>query len=61
MSDILITSFQVGGSGHSDVVPTDQISINFAKLEFQYKEQKSDGTLGAAVKHGYDFFKNVVV
>src|SRR5205807_5379622 len=33
MSDLLVSSYQVGGSGHSDVHPNDQFSINFAKIE----------------------------
>jgi len=57
-SDVLVSSFQTGGSGSSDIVPTDQISLNFAKIEFQYKEQKADGTLGAAVSAGYDVTQN---
>jgi len=61
MSDCLISSYQVGGSAHSDVVPTDQVSINFAKLEISYKTQDAKGTLGAAIKHGYDFSKNAKV
>jgi type VI secretion system secreted protein Hcp len=58
MSDLLISSYQTGGSGHSDIVPTDQISLNYAKIEFEYKEQKPDGTLGGAVKAGYDLKAN---
>jgi len=58
MSDLLISSFQTGGSGHSDVVPVDQISLNYAKIEVEYKEQKADGTLGGAVKAGYDLKAN---
>jgi type VI secretion system secreted protein Hcp len=50
-SDLLISSYQTGGSG---VVPTDQISFNYSKLEYEYKEQKADGTLGGAVKAMYD-------
>ena len=61
MSDVLVSSYQVGGSAHGDVVPTDQVSLNFAKLEIAYKEQKADGSLGAAVAHGYDFSKNAKV
>jgi type VI secretion system secreted protein Hcp len=53
-SDILVSSYQTGGSGQSDVLPVDQISLNFAKIEFEYAEQKADGTLGASVKTGYD-------
>jgi type VI secretion system secreted protein Hcp len=36
------------------VIPSDQISLNFSKIEFEYKEQKADGTLAGAVKAGYD-------
>ena len=61
MSDLLISSFQTGGSGHGDILPTDQISLNFAKIEFEYKEQKPDGTLGGAVKAGYDLKANKAV
>jgi type VI secretion system secreted protein Hcp len=53
-SDLLVTSYQTGGSGHSSVLPTDQISINFTKAECEYKEQQADGTLGGSVKAGYD-------
>ena len=58
MTDLLVSSFQTGGSGHGDIVPTDQISLNFAKIEFEYKMQKPDGTLDAAVKAGYDVKAN---
>ena len=51
--DILVSSYQTGGSAN-DVIPTDQISLNFADIEFDYKEQKADGTLGASVKKGYN-------
>jgi len=61
MSDLLVSSFQTGGSGHSDIVPTDQISLNFSKIEIEYKEQKADGTLGGAVKAGYDVKINKAV
>lgn len=59
MSDVLVTSYQLGGAAAADIVPTEQISINFAKLEMVYKEQKPDGSLGGEVKQGYDYFKNV--
>jgi type VI secretion system secreted protein Hcp len=53
-SDLLISSYQTGGHGSSDVVPLDQISLNFSKVEVEYKEQKADGTLGGPIKAGYD-------
>lgn len=54
MSDCLISSFQTGGSSGSDVIPIDQISLNFAKIEIEYKPQKADGTLDAPTKAGWD-------
>jgi len=61
MSDVLVSSYQLGGSAHSDVVPMEQVSLNFAKLEMSYKEQKVDGSLGGEIKQTYDFSKNVKV
>jgi type VI secretion system secreted protein Hcp len=61
MSDVLISAYQVGGSAHSDVVPMEQVALNFAKLEMIYKEQKKDGTLGGDIKQTYDFAKNIKV
>lgn len=60
LSDLLVSSFQTSGSGHSDIVPTDSISLNYAKIEWEYKEQKADGTLGGSVKAGYDLKANKV-
>jgi type VI secretion system secreted protein Hcp len=58
MSDLLISSYQTGGSGHSDIVPTDQFSINFAKIEWDYKQQDEKGNVGKPVKVGYDVKAN---
>jgi len=59
-SDLLVSSYQTGGS-EGDVVPMEQISLNYAKIEVEYKEQKPDGTLGGAVKAGYDLKQNKAV
>jgi type VI secretion system secreted protein Hcp len=53
LSDFIVSSYQSGGSA-SDVIPTDQISLNFSKIEFEYKEQKPTGELGGTVKGGWD-------
>ena len=45
--DVLISSFQTGGSESASVNPTDQVSFNFQKIEMEYKPQKPDGTFGA--------------
>ena len=57
LSDLLISSFQTGGSS-GNVVPTDQCGLSFAKIEFEYKEQKPDGSLGGTVKGGWDVKAN---
>jgi len=56
--DLLISSYQTGGSGGADVIPTEQISFNYAKMKTEYKEQKADGTLGGAISAGWDLKKN---
>jgi len=57
-SEVLVSSYQIGGSGGSDMLPVDSISLNFTKLEYEYKPQKPDGTLDAATKVGYDVKAN---
>ncbi len=57
-TDLLVSSYQTGGSA-GDVIPMDQISLNFTKIEFEYKEQKSDGSLGGAIKAFYDMKQQV--
>jgi len=57
-SDLLVSSYQTGGSDQGGVLPVDQISLNFTKVEIGYKPQKADGTLDAENKSGYDLKKN---
>jgi type VI secretion system secreted protein Hcp len=54
MSDVLISSYQNGGSAGGDSVPTDQVSLNFSKLEIEYKPQGADGKLQGPINVGYD-------
>ena len=53
MNDVLVSSFQIGGAG--GVVPTDQISLNFAKIEVEYQEQDATGKLVGSIKKWFDF------
>ena len=57
MSDLLVSSYQTGGS-QGDLVPVDQISMNFSKIEMEYKPQTEKGALGGPVKVGYDLKLN---
>jgi type VI secretion system secreted protein Hcp len=56
--DVLVSSFQTGGSEHADVVPTEQVSFNFAKIEVEYKQQKPDGSLGPGAQFKFDLKAN---
>ena len=49
--DVLISSYQ---TGTAEDLPFDQVSFNFVKIEVEYKPQKPDGSLGAAVQFRYD-------
>ena len=61
LSDVLVSSFEQAGSSSSDVVPTDQVSMNYAKIEVEYRPQRADGSLDAPVKAGWDLAKNVKI
>lgn len=52
-SDVMVSSYQTGGHGE-DAIPIESISLGFSKVELEYKEQKPDGSMGGAVKAGYD-------
>jgi type VI secretion system secreted protein Hcp len=54
-TDLLVSSYQSGGSAHGDVIPTDQISLNFAKIEIAYGVQDAKGAVNALdQKASYD-------
>ena len=58
-TDILVSSYSTGGSGHGDIpVPLDQISLNFTKIELEYKEQNADGTLGGPIPMWWNVKEN---
>lgn len=55
-SDVLVSSYNTGGGGGE--IPNESITLNFGKVEFEYKPQKPDGTLDAPIKTGYDLKTN---
>jgi type VI secretion system secreted protein Hcp len=58
LTDCLVSSVQTGSSGET---PVENISLNFAKYEFEYHPQKIDGTLGGAIKSGWNAKTNTKV
>jgi len=57
-TDIIVSSYQTGGSS-GDEIPLDQISLNYAKIEYGYAKQKKDGSLDGMVWKGWDVQKGV--
>jgi type VI secretion system secreted protein Hcp len=60
-TDILVSSYQTGGSEAGSETPIDQIALNFGKIEVEYYPQNEKGALGSPVKAGYDLKKNIKV
>jgi len=58
LTSALVSSYQTGGSAGSDIIPMDQVSLNFGKIEYKYKEQKPDGSLGGEIIGGWDVTTN---
>jgi len=56
-TDVLITSVQPSGSNGGDGV-MESVSMQFAKVELEYKAQKPDGSLDAGVFFKYDLKAN---
>jgi type VI protein secretion system component Hcp len=51
LHDVYISSYQTGGSaGAGDVVPTDQVSLNFSTMESIYEEIGADGSVRVRVE-----------
>lgn len=57
MEDIMVTSVSTGGSGGEDRL-TENVTLNFAIVNFTYKPQKEDGSADADKKAGWDIAEN---
>jgi type VI secretion system secreted protein Hcp len=60
LTDLLITSISTGGSGGEDRL-TENVTLNFAKFEFQYLPQEKDGKAGDPIPVGWNIAENVKV
>ena len=57
LEDVLISSYQTGGSASSDVI-VDQAALGFSTIQMEYRPQKADGSLDDPVKAGWDVKHN---
>jgi len=58
LTDVLITS--VAMSVAEDAATTENVSLQFAKVDLEYKPQKADGSLDAGLHFKYDIKANKV-
>ena len=58
MNDILITSVSLSEAGGTGSVPLENVSMQFGKVDMEYKPQKADGSLDAGVHFKYDVKAN---
>ncbi len=58
MTDVLVTSVSTGGSGGEDML-TENVTLNFAVVDYTYKPQNPDGSAGADKIAGWDIAENV--
>ena len=58
LEDVLVSSVHTGGSG-GETELTENVTLSFAKVNFEYSPQKADGSGDAGMKFGYDIKKNV--
>jgi len=56
MNDVIITGVSLSDS--SDAAGSENVTMAFAKVDFEYKPQKSDGSLDAGIHFKYDIKAN---
>ncbi len=60
MEDVVCTSFQTSGSANGDAIPTEQVSLNFAKIKVEYTKQDKQCKPGEKSIFQWDVERNEV-
>jgi type VI secretion system secreted protein Hcp len=66
MTDCLVSLFEYGadgiaptsGAAADDWMQSEKVGFNYSSIDFSYKEQKPDGTLGGEIKGGWSAIQN---
>jgi type VI secretion system secreted protein Hcp len=56
-TDLLVSTYRTA-TAEDSVVPVDEVSFNFGRIDVEYRPQAPDGTLGAPVKASWDVKNN---
>jgi type VI secretion system secreted protein Hcp len=57
MNDVMITGVNMSGAGDADST-AENVGLQFAKVDLEYKPQKADGSLDAGIHFKYDIKAN---
>ena len=58
-TDVIITGFKSGGSGHGEVLPLEEVAFGYGKAEWAYTQTKVEGGKGSGkVPAGWDLKSN---
>ena len=53
LTNVMVTSYQVGGSGQSEDVPTEDFSLNFEEIKVTYTENDSKGKKKGNIEYSW--------
>ncbi len=58
-TDVIVTNFKPGGSGHGEALPLEEVSFAYGKAEWAYTQTKVEGGRGAGkIPAGWDLKAN---
>ena len=60
MTEVMVTAVSTGGSGGEDRL-TENVTLNFAKVEVTYTPQDKTGKAGDPIPYGWNIAENVKV
>jgi type VI secretion system secreted protein Hcp len=61
MELVYVDSLDWSGSTGGDDTPTESLNLSYGQMKIEYKPQKADGTLDAAIEGGWDLRSNTAV
>ncbi len=57
LNDVVVSSLQTSGA-NADQPPTEQLTLAFAQIVMEYRQQNADGSLGEVIRSGWDVKRN---
>lgn len=58
LSDVLVSAYRSGAAGAEAVIPSDQFSLAYSKLQIEHKAQSPSGGAGDSTVAGFDVTRN---